>query len=112
MSSPKSLAAGRWHEYSLAFQLANVGAEVGRAEKRRANNDNAACEQAIERALTLLDLTIADPRWVQARRLKELTRLREVIKDDFYGDNSYHTKEGQWEKYFYPFNLTARAGRF
>ncbi len=41
------------------------------------------CEQAFDRAVELLDLTIADERW-KGRR-KELTRARELLCDAMFG---------------------------
>src|SRR5262249_60450549 len=62
---PPRLGWGRWAQLSLAEQLANVGAEVGRMRPRRAGEDRA---RPFERALELLDLTLADPRWREIGR--------------------------------------------
>ena len=80
----EELASGRWHTFTLAFQLANVGADFGRALKGKMSGDNARMWSALERCLELLDLTIADPK--HRKRLKELCRLREVICDFCVGD--------------------------
>ncbi len=53
---------------------------------------------ALERGLELLDLTIADPK--HRGRLKELTRVREVLLDYFVGDNQYGSSESNWRSYF------------
>ena len=58
----RELAAGRWARLSLAEQLANVGSEVGRLRRWRERDERLATG-AFERALELLDLTLADPRW-------------------------------------------------
>ena len=100
-----SLAGGRWFTLSLLDQLGNVGSEVGRAS-RRAATDPAASRRALERALELLDLTIADPRWRD--RLKELTRAREVLCDAAEGGRSYGSTLADMERYFFPFALAAR----
>lgn len=84
----QSLAAGPWRSLSLVEQLANIGSEV-------------------ERALELIDLTIADPR--HRGRLKEITRLREVLLDYFMGENLYQSNEDFWRKYFYAFGYAARS---
>ena len=81
------LAAGRWQRLSLAEQLANVGAEVGRMRRRRAPEERVA---AFERALELLDLTLADPRW--RGRLKEIARAREVLCDAADGGDRKSTR--------------------
>lgn len=73
----EQLAAGRWHTLSLMEQLANVGSDVARAA-RWYGKDPQRCEQAFDRAVELLDLTIADERW-KGRR-KELTRARTALR--------------------------------
>jgi hypothetical protein len=83
----RDLAAGRWQSLSLVEQLANVGSEVERALNWHQKNMSDYSLLALDRALELLDLTINDPR--RGRRLRELTRLREVLLDYFLGDNQY-----------------------
>jgi hypothetical protein len=100
------LAAGRWQRLSLAEQLANVGAEVGRMRRRRATEEQAA---AFERALELLDLTLADPRW-RGRR-KEIARAREVLCDAAAGGREYGATLEELDRYFLEFALMARRGR-
>ncbi len=65
-------------------------------------------DAAFERALELLDLTMADPK--NRRRLKEVCRVREVLVD-YHFDNEYGSTPESWEKYFYAFNYAARRGR-
>lgn len=67
----EQFSAGRWHSLSLVEQLANVGSDVTRAARWH-GKDQQRCEQAFDRAIELLDLTIADNRWKGQR--KELTR--------------------------------------
>ena len=100
------LAAGRWQRLSLAEQLANVGAEVGRMHRRRATEERAA---AFERALELLDLTLADPRW--RGRLKEIARAREVLCDAADGGRAYGATLADLDRYFLDFAVVARRGR-
>ena len=57
----RDLAAGGWGRFSLAEQLANVGSEVGRMLRWR-GRDERLMTGAFDRALELLDLTLADPR--------------------------------------------------
>ncbi len=102
----QSLANGRWQTLSLAAQLGNVGSEVGRALARERTGDTIQRERALERALELLDLTLADTRW--RSRLKELARAREVLADYFYGDNVYQSSGGDLDRYFYYFAYAAR----
>ncbi len=92
------LAAGGWQRLSLLEQLANVGSEVERAMSWASRGNTPYSERARDRGLELLDLTIADPR--HRGRLKELTRLREVLLDFFVGENRYGSSEEAWRSYF------------
>ncbi|MBP9850803.1 MAG: hypothetical protein KBC47_03875 [Candidatus Peribacteraceae bacterium] len=104
-----SLASGRWHTFSLAFQLANVGAEFGRAIEGKFSLDTERMQISFERCLELLDLTIADPK--HRKRLKELCRLREVLCDFFMGDNEYRSSGESLDEYFLEFNMVAQKER-
>lgn len=104
------LFTDRWHTFSLAEQLGNVGSEVGRALnwERRGNMDLA--NKARERALELLDLTAIDKRWQSARK-REILRAREVVCDYWWGNNIYCSTAENLEKYFMVFAFYARALR-
>lgn len=97
----QSLAAGRWNDFSLMEQMAHIGSEVERTMAWRQKNNPEYSRMAFERALELLELTIADPQ--NRRRLKELTRLREALLDYFMGDNQFRSSEKSWKNYFYAF---------
>lgn len=105
----KDLAAGGWTKYNLMEQLGNVGSDVDRAIRWKEKGNQKYFEDAFDRALELLYLTIADPRW--KKRLKELCRAKEVLCDFFYGGNQYGSTAESLQKYFYHFALAARAGR-
>lgn len=105
----RELAAGRWCQFSLAEQLANTGSEVERALNWKQRGNAEYSTKAIERALELLDLTIADAR--HRGRLRELTRVREVLVDYFYADNRFGSSPANWRTYFNAFAVAARAGR-
>lgn len=100
----KDLAFDRWFKLSLIEQMANIGSEVERMIKWKTKNPSYA-KLAFERALELLDLTIADPK--NRKRLKEITRTREILVDYFF-DNNYRSTEKSWRNYFYAFNYAAR----
>lgn len=102
----KDLAAGRWRGLSLAEQMGNIGSEINRALKWRAK-DSKLFNGAIERALELLDFTIADPRW--RGRLKELVRARELLGDAVFGQSEYKTSLEDLDRYFFSFALAARG---
>lgn len=88
MIQHKQLASGLWQELHFFEQMAHVGSEVERAMKWRSKGKKFLQEGAVERALELLQLTIKN-HISQENRLKELTRLRECLIDDFMFDNSY-----------------------
>jgi len=104
----EQLAAGRWQTLSLVEQLANVGSDVARAA-RWYGKDQQRCEQAFDRAIELLDLTIVDERW-KGRR-KELTRARELLCDAMFGGITYGSDLASLDRYFFHFAMAARAGR-
>jgi hypothetical protein len=98
----KNLSNGRWQTFSLAKQLANIGSEVNRANRWQGKDDKLFWA-AVERAMELFYLTIADPRW--RNRLKELTRLREVFCDAVLGGKEYGSTLSSLEQYFSYFAL-------
>jgi len=98
----------RWSEYSIHEQMANIGAEVGRAINWKKKATKKCGKNAFYRALELLDFTIDDTK--NKSCLKEICRVREVLVDYLAGDNMYHSSDLLWEKYFYPFNFAARNG--
>jgi hypothetical protein len=102
----ETLAAGRWAEFSLMEQLANIGGEVERTMSWRRRNNAELAGRALDRALELLDMTLADPR--HKLRLKELTRMREALLDFFLGDNQFGSTDQAWRRYFLSFGLAAR----
>jgi hypothetical protein len=93
----------------LVEQLANVGSEVERALGWVAKGNPEYSRQALHRGLELLDLTIADPK--HRHRLKELTRLREVLLDYFLGENQFGSTESSWRSYFHSYGLAAAIKR-
>jgi len=105
----KETAKERWSKFSLAEQMGNIGSETDRAIMWLKKNNKPYSENAVFRALELLDLTIADERWSKGR--KELTRAREIICDVFLGDNEYHIPMEWIQKYFFQFALVARKGK-
>jgi len=106
----ESLSAGRWHTLSLAEQLGNVGSEVDRAVRASSANDEDRFERAFDRALELLDLTLADPRW-RGHRRREIARAREEFCRVFYGDGVAPGSVRGLQDYFLYFALAARARR-
>ena len=110
MALHSDLAAGRWRTLSLAEQLGNIGAEVGRAIRARDADDERRFEGALARALDLFDLSLDDPRW-RGPKLLEIARAREVSCDFLAGDNAYASTAASLDAYFTAFALLARRGR-
>lgn len=106
----KDLAAGRWFTMTLMEQLANVGSDVIRTIQWKKKGNLPYSEQAFARAMELLDLTILDPK-NRGPRLRELTRVREALKDHFVCDNEYNTTDESWQNYFFSFNYAAALQR-
>lgn len=104
----RELAGGRWQHLSLVEQLANVGSEVGRMRRWR-DRDERLMTKAFERALELLDLTLADPRW--RNRLREIARARELLCDAATGGHEYNTTLEDLDRYFLAFAVAARNRR-
>ncbi len=107
--SHKNLASGKWFELSFPVQMANIGSEVIRAINWKNKDNPQYCRQAFQRGLELLYLTISDPK--NKRRLRELTRLYEVLVDWFAFDNEYGSTEKAWQNYFLGFNYLAQKQR-
>ena len=105
----RDAASGRWFEFSLVEQLANVGSEVIRAINWRKKNNADYSRLAFERALELLDITCIDEKNIS--RLHEVTRVREALVDYFFGENTYQSSDKLWENYFMSFTYAARVGR-
>jgi len=103
----QKLAAGAWGDLGFAEQMANIGSEVERTIKCKEKGNVDFSRRAFERALELLDLTLADGRNIA--RLKELARLREMLADRYFFENTYQSSDEDWRKYFFSFNFAARA---
>ena len=111
----KGLAEGRWLTFSIFEQMGNVGSEFERAASAYQRGDQQRFENAFERMLELLDLSVTDPKWRKGTRLRELLRLREEVCAVFYGpaENSvnYERSIKSLKNYFLYFGIAARAAR-
>jgi hypothetical protein len=96
----------RWSTFSIYEQMANIGAEVGRANNWKKKKNATMSLSAFYRALELIDFSVADPK--NKNSLKELLYLREVLCDYLVGTNIYKSTDESWDKYFFPFNYAAR----
>ena len=103
----QELANGRWEKLSFVEQMANIGSEVDRAIIWKNKNNLDYSRLAFDRALELLDLSIAATKIFS--RLKELLRVREALADFFVFDNEYKSTDKDWQDYFLAFNYAARV---
>ena len=87
-----------WFGLSTFEQLMHIGDDVEQAINARKNGNTEQCENAIQNALELLELTIIDPQNI--RRLSEITNIKPLLLDDFYGKNEYQSTDSGWIKYF------------
>ena len=110
MTLHPDLTPDRWGTLTLAEQLGNAGADVGRAIRAREGGNELRLASNLDRALAQLDLTLADPRWAGHRR-REIARAREVVSDLLAGDNVYASTPASVERWFMAYAVEARSGR-
>lgn len=91
---------------SLAEQMGNIGSEISRALNWQNKGKPEMSLRAVDRALELLDLSLAAADTYP--RLKEIARVREAVVDYFYGDNEFGSSEKLWRGYFDWFGGIAR----
>lgn len=102
----KELSQGRWQKLSFFEQMANIGSEVERAINWKNKKDEEYSKMAFERALELIDLTMADSK--NRSRLREIARVREALADYFVCGNNYSSSEKSWKGYFYSFAFASQ----
>ena len=105
------LTPDRWFEFSIFVQMANIGCDIDRAVRWRDKGDQDRSKGAFDRAMELIDLTIADPKNKGGTR-KELVRLREFLKDYFLCGNEYEVLDDAFlYNYFFDFSYAAALQR-
>jgi hypothetical protein len=102
----KDLASGRWIQLSFVEQMAHIGSEVERALNWQAKKKLDYANQAFERSLELIDLSLDGLK--SFARLKEIARLREGLVDYFIGENQFKFTPLSLKKYFLNFTFAAR----
>lgn len=88
-----------WKNYSIAYQMGNIGSEVSRSLKWSEKGNQKRANVAIDRALELFDLTIKANIKSHAR-LTEILKAREEFCDYFFGGNTWHTDPIKMQKYY------------
>ena len=76
-----------WPNYSIAYQMGNIGSEVSRSLKWVKKGNQKRADVAIDRALELFDFTI-EANVKNHARLTEILKAREEFCDYFFGGNS------------------------
>jgi hypothetical protein len=104
----KKLKKRDWWKLSLMEQMANIGSEVERAIIWKSKKTEYS-KMAYERALELMEYSIDDGK--NSGRLKELTRVYEVLGDYFAGENNYSSTDKLWRNYFFPFAYAVRKDK-
>lgn len=97
----------RWQGLSLAEQLGNIASELSRAKHWEDQEDVDERFRSFERALRLIDLTLADRRWIGRRR--ELVILRHVADDLFAKTGRYDVTLETLIASLLPFAFLARS---
>ncbi|MBP9812631.1 hypothetical protein KBC86_04565 [Candidatus Gracilibacteria bacterium] len=92
-------------------QLGNTGVEVGRVLDAKNTGDQIKFDSAVWRMEELFIMMKADPRWHRNRRLREVGRAQELVKDFLFGSNEYHSTPEALNAYFYPFMVIANEER-
>jgi|SRR3989344_6288164 len=95
----------RWCKFSFEEQMANIGADIGRA-MIWAKKDERLSKVYLATGLELLTLTMGDLR--NKSKAHELDRLRRELIDSFSGNEV----KKNWDEYFYPYNVVATAKYF
>lgn len=98
----RELASGKWDTFSLAFQMGNIGSEVSRALKWNDKGRQDRMTSSLDRALELLDLSIAS---ATASQRRELCRAREELCDYFYAGNTFRTPKSALMAYYDQFAM-------
>jgi len=87
----------RWHRFSLAQQLGNIGSEITRARIAQEKGQEQSRQEALLRAIDLVNASLQDSRWTSRRR--ELARFQEVLGDWYAGTNVYSVDIDYLEEY-------------
>ncbi len=98
-----------WAKLDIFNQMGNIGSEVGRAIKSRRCGKLDRMDNAIDRALDLLDATIENLAGQHSPRLKEVLRAREEFLRLFF-DDRFDEDADNIERYFMQFAIAARNG--
>ncbi len=83
----KNLTQERWNSFAKDKQILNIASELTRSKNWLKKNDKEYMINSLDRALELIDLTVADNKKWHSGSLKELLMLREVLGEFYVGIN-------------------------
>lgn len=87
-------------------QLGNLASELSRAYVWEKKNDKSSRDQALIRALGILDTTISETK--EKNQLKELTKLHEIIGDRLELNHGFDISTAQIRDFCLNFAILAR----
>lgn len=96
----------KWQKMSFAEQIGNIGSEISRVEHWQKMKESKNKKESFYRVLELIDLTLKD--WRLRFRLKEISRLREIVCDLIMDSNVYDISFKDVENFYLPFAIMAR----
>src|SRR5258708_1321620 len=99
----------RWYTLSFYEQMGHIGSEIARARVWEDRKDKVSRNNALERALELIDITKDDSRLYG--RCKELCYLRELLADKYIDAAIYGSSLKDLEKYCLDFALVANKNK-
>ncbi|MBI1984879.1 MAG: hypothetical protein HYS60_02080 [Candidatus Wildermuthbacteria bacterium] len=102
----KNASQGQWYKLSIFEQMGNIGSEVHRTLQWK-GRDEKYFQGAMERALELFDMLMADARW-RGARLREIAKARELFCSASLGEPQYDVSLEYLDNYFLQFALAAR----
>lgn len=97
----------KWQARPLAWQMGNIGSEVGRALKAKSLGNLVDMNAAFYRGLDLFDATAAKLTAEKSPRAREVRRAREQFAQAILGEH----EDPALENYFMQFAIAARSDR-
>lgn len=112
MSEKSSMASyeidrEHWATLSIFEQMGNIGSEVGRAIKATRAGKESRAQNAVDRAVDLLDATVETLVAEKKPGVKEVLRAREEFLRLFF-DDTFGQDADNIERYFTQFAVAAR----
>ena len=81
----------RWHEFSYAFQIINIGTELGHAMRYRREHNREMMTEYLMRVYRQIAFTISDPK--NSDKVTEVNRAEEDVKKYFSSWRYWYLKK-------------------